>query len=420
MKKAITSATGQACHAGILKTLSAIISQRIGANPAKNNVSKIFILSLVKQNFLRRIVNSTACASIIGLFYFSSKFFRKKDLSNVPPNKFSQIFLNEERKIFMEMETDKKISETDKKFSVTVKVPGTSANCGPGFDCLGLALTIYNELELTLLEENQLVIESKGESADLIPTDEKNIVWKSARMVLDRAGQGEKFKGAIIKMNNHIPMSRGLGSSAAAIVAGLVGANAVIGNPFNKQEILKFATEIEGHPDNVAPAIFGGFTVSVVEKGQVQTFSFLPKIKLKMIVAVPNFQLSTRTARQVLPKTVPLKDAIFNISRASMLIAALIQGKENFLTNAFDDSLHQPYRKDLVPGMNEVFESAKKFGALGVALSGAGPCLIAFSAANKHIENDIATEMIQAFKKNEVQANALILDLDTQGAFVNH
>ena len=310
------------------------------------------------------------------------------------------------------------MNEETKKNTVTVKVPGTSANCGPGFDCLGLAVTIYNELELTLLEENKLVIESTGEGAESIPDDEKNIVWKSARMVIERAKQAEKFKGAIIRMKNNVPMSRGLGSSAAAIVAGLVGANAILENPFNKNEILKFATEIEGHPDNVAPAIFGGFTVSVVDKGQVQTFSFLPKIKLKMIVAVPDFQLSTRTARQVLPKTVAMKDAIFNISRASMLVAALIQGKEKFLSFAFDDALHQPYRKELVPGMNEVFESARQAGALGVALSGAGPCLIAFSAANKKIENEIAVSMVQTFKKSEVQANALILDLDTQGATV--
>ena len=309
--------------------------------------------------------------------------------------------------------------ETNAKNKVTVKVPGTSANCGPGFDCLGLAVTIYNELELTLLEENNLVIETQGDGADSIPTDEKNIVWKSARMVLERSKQIDRFKGAIIKMNNHIPMSRGLGSSAAAIVAGLVGANEILDKPFSKNDLLKFATEIEGHPDNVAPALFGGFTVSVVDKGQVQTFSFLPKIKLKMIVAVPDFQLSTRTARQVLPQTVPLKDAIFNISRASMLVASLIQGKEKFLSAAFDDALHQPYRKNLVPGMNEVFSAAKKAGALGVALSGAGPCLIAFTTANQKIENEIATEMVQTFKQNEVKADALILDLDTRGAFVN-
>ena len=156
----------------------------------------------------------------------------------------------------------------------------------------------------------------------------------------------------------------------------------------------------------------------MADRGQVQTFAFLPKIKLKLIVAVPDFPLSTRIARQVLPKSVPLKDAVFNVGRASMLIAALINGKEKFLAGAFDDALHQPYRTKLVPGMQEVFSAGKKAGALGVCLSGAGPCVIAFSAADKHLENNIAVEMVQAFKRNEVQAGALILDLDTRGAAV--
>ena len=310
-------------------------------------------------------------------------------------------------------------SDSEKNLNkVTVRVPGTSANCGPGFDCLGLAATIYNDLELTLLEEDNLIIDAHGDGAETIPTDEKNIIWKAARMILDRSGNGDKFKGAILKMQNNIPMSRGLGSSAAAIVAGLTAANEIVGKPFTKKDILKFATEIEGHPDNVAPAIYGGFTISTVDKFNVQTFSFLPKIRLKLIVAVPDFPLSTRIARQVLPKTVSMKDAVFNVSRASMLVAALMQGKENFLTTAFDDAIHQPYRTKLVPGMQEVFQAAKKEGALGVCLSGAGPCLIAFSTTNKHIENNIAVEMVQAFKRNDVQANALILDLDTRGAYV--
>ena len=302
---------------------------------------------------------------------------------------------------------------------VVVRVPGTSANCGPGFDCLGLAATIYNDLDLTLLEDETLTIEANGDGAETIPTDDKNIVWRAARMVIERSGNGEKFKGGVLRMENRIPMSRGLGSSAAAIVAGLFAANEVLGRPFTRSDILKFATEIEGHPDNVAPAIFGGFTVSTVDyRGQVQTFAFLPKIKLKLIVAVPDFPLSTRIARQVLPKSVPLKDAVFNVGRASMLIAALINGKEKFLAGAFDDALHQPYRTKLVPGMQEVFSAGKKAGALGVCLSGAGPCVIAFSAADKHLENNIAVEMVQAFKRNEVQAGALILDLDTRGAAV--
>ena len=302
---------------------------------------------------------------------------------------------------------------------VVVRVPGTSANCGPGFDCLGLAATIYNDLDLTLLEDETLTIEANGDGAETIPTDDKNIVWRAARMIIERSGNGEKFKGGVLRMENRVPMSRGLGSSAAAIVAGLFAANEILGKPFNRNDILKFATEIEGHPDNVAPAIFGGFTVSTVDyRGQVQTFAFLPKIKLKLIVAVPDFPLSTRIARQVLPKSVPLKDAVFNVGRASMLIAALINGKEKFLAGAFDDALHQPYRTKLVPGMQEVFSAGKKAGALGVCLSGAGPCVIAFSAADKHLENNIAVEMVQAFKRNEVQAGALILDLDTRGAAV--
>ena len=292
-------------------------------------------------------------------------------------------------------------NENSSAKKILVKVPGTSANCGSGFDCLGLAATIYNEFEFTFREDEKVFVEAEGEGSDTIPTDEKNIVWQSARL---------------FRMNNHVPMSRGLGSSAAAIVAGLVGANAAADNFFTRQDILKFATEIEGHPDNVAPAIFGGFTVSVAEKNQVHTYSFLPKIKLKLIVAVPDFPLSTKTARQVLPKTVPLKDAIFNISRASMLIAALIEGKEKLLPVAFDDAIHQPYRTKLIPGMQEVFTAAKSAGALGVVLSGAGPCLIAFSAANKKIENNIAVEMVQTFKRFDVTASALILDLDTRGA----
>lgn len=302
---------------------------------------------------------------------------------------------------------------------VVVRVPGTSANCGPGFDCLGLAATIYNDLDLTLLEDETLTVEASGDGAETIPTDDKNIIWRAARMVIERSGNGEKFKGGVLRMENRVPMSRGLGSSAAAIVAGLFAANEILDKPFSRNDILKFATEIEGHPDNVAPAIFGGFTVSTVDnRGQVQTFSFLPKIKLKLVVAVPDFPLSTRIARQVLPKSVPLKDAVFNVGRASMLIAALINGKEKFLAGAFDDALHQPYRTKLVPGMQEVFSAGKKAGALGVCLSGAGPCVIAFTAADKHVENGVAVEMVQAFKRNEVQAGALILDLDTRGAAV--
>ena len=306
--------------------------------------------------------------------------------------------------------------DDNKKNRAFVRVPGTSANCGPGFDCLGLATTIYNYLDLTLLRGGKVIVESTGEGADNIPLGRRNLTWQAVRRLLQEVKREDEYKGAIIRMKNYVPISRGLGSSSTAIVAGLVAANEIIGSPLNRYELLRLATEIEGHPDNVAPALFGGFTVSVMDKGAVQTFSFLPRNKLKLIVAVPDFELSTRLARKVLPRNVSMHDAIFNVSRASMLVAALVEGREDLLPIAFDDALHQPYRKKLVPGMNEVFEAAKDAGALGAAISGAGSCLIAFTPARSHLEEKIASAMVEAFKAHDVKSKALILDVDKRGA----
>ena len=307
---------------------------------------------------------------------------------------------------------------TDNRNRAVVRVPGTSANCGPGFDCLGVATTIYNYLDLTLIKSGKVIVESTGEGADNIPSGKRNLTWLAIKKILDVTGRTNDFKGAIIRMKNNVPISRGLGSSSTAIVAGLTAANEILGSPLDKNGLLKLATELEGHPDNVAPAIFGGFTVSVMDKGSVQTFSFMPRVKLKLIVTVPDFELSTRLARKVLPKNIAMKDAIFNISRASMLIAALVEGREDLLPLAFDDALHQPYRKKLVPGMTEVFEAAKSAGALGAAISGAGSCLIAFTSAHSGLENKIASSMVEAFKVHGVCSKALILNIDKNGAQV--
>ena len=174
----------------------------------------------------------------------------------------------------------------NKKNRAVVRVPGTSANCGPGFDCLGLATTIYNYLDLTLLHVNKIVVEASGEGAENIPRGKRNLTWQAVQRLLQEVGRETDFKGAIIRTRNNVPISRGLGSSSTAIVGGLVAANEILGAPLTRQELLKLATELEGHPDNVAPALFGGFTVSVMDKGAVQTFSFQPRIKLKLIVAV--------------------------------------------------------------------------------------------------------------------------------------
>ena len=302
--------------------------------------------------------------------------------------------------------------------SIRLRVPGTSANCGPGFDSLGLACSIYNEVELTLLREPGLNIEIEGDGSKDIPRDERNILWRSIRFLLDKAGQGDEYPGALIRMKNNVPLSRGLGSSAAAIVAGLKGANVLLGNRFNRRELLQFATAIEGHPDNVAPAIFGGCTVSITNRGKAECLSFVPKLRLKLVVAVPDFPLSTRMARQVLPEQVPMQDAIFNIGRSSMLVAAFLRGNEHFLRHAFEDALHQPYRMKLIPGMKSVFAAARKAGALGASLSGAGPCLIAFTTERSQCGEAVGDAMVQAFKEHEVESRYLILDLDLKGAHV--
>lgn len=299
--------------------------------------------------------------------------------------------------------------------SVKVRVPGTSANCGPGFDCLGVACTIYNELELTLLEEERLDIEITGDGVENIPVDERNIVWRSIQKLLERAGKAQEYKGAIIRMDNGVPLSRGLGSSATAIVGGLKAANECLGNPFTNRDLLQMATEIEGHPDNVAPAIFGGFTISIVRNGKPECFSLMPKLPLKLVVTVPDFFLPTKAARAVLPAEVPMKDAVFNIGRAAMLTAALCKGNKSFLRSVFDDALHQPYRAKLIPGMYDVFKAARAAGALGASMSGAGPCLIAFTVENA---DAVGMAMRDAFAKNNVKSQYHVFDIDGTGATV--
>ena len=304
--------------------------------------------------------------------------------------------------------------------SVRVRVPATSANLGPGFDALGIACTLYNEMTLTLTHEPGLHISARGEGAAYIPSDERNIVWKSIQYLLQCAGCVDEFRGARIRMSNRIPLSRGLGSSATAIVAGLTAANELVGSPFHRDDLLQLATDIEGHPDNVAPAIYGGFTVNMVTNGHVECFSFLPRIFMRFVVMVPDFYLSTKSAREVLPTEVSMRDAVFNISHAAMMVAALARGSEKHLKNAFTDALHQNYRASLIPGMFDVFAAAKKAGAYGAALSGAGPCLIAFVPAHRKCTEAVAAAMQDAFRAHEIEARPLHLRLDTKGARVLH
>lgn len=215
-------------------------------------------------------------------------------------------------------------------------------------------------------------------------------------------------------MLNRIPMSRGLGSSSSAIVAGLFAANALCDDHYTKDELLGIATEIEGHPDNVAPALYGGFTISYMEQEKAHSLRLLPAKPLKFIAVVPDSKLPTSLARQAIPKTVPHKDAVYNTSRASLLVGALLSGNYEYLGMALEDKLHQPYRAHLIPGLPDVFAAAKEAGAYNAIISGAGSTVMAYASPKADCER-IAKAMVDVFAANNEHACYHILDLDTDG-----
>lgn len=272
---------------------------------------------------------------------------------------------------------------------VSVKVPATSANIGPGFDCLGLALPIYNTvtieetvlpgtgIEINLMSEEEKALDEM--IFDNIPKDENNIVYKAVELLYNSIGQEpSELK---INIQSQIPITRGLGSSAAVIVGGLLAANKLLGSPADETALLSIATEVEGHPDNVAPAILGGFVLSSQEDdGSIVTKKLNWPEEWDITVCIPDFELSTNIARSVLPEQVPMSHAVYNAKHLAMLIEAVNNKDEKLMKIALHDKLHQPYREKLVPGMKEIMEAFKhEDGVLGCVLSGAGPSMLIIS-----------------------------------------
>lgn len=255
--------------------------------------------------------------------------------------------------------------------AVKILVPATSANVGAGFDALGLALSLHNTV--TMEEWDKLDIMASDGS--LVPTGTSNLIYRSAKAVYEQLGK--PVKGLRIRQENPIPMARGLGSSSACIVAGILGANALLGSPLTKRQMLTLATSIEGHPDNVAPAMLGGFVSSVFDEGQVFTARKEINEELAFAAFIPNFKLLTEKARAALPKTVDRRDAVYNLSRAALATAAFCDGDYELLRVATKDALHQQYRLPLIPGGERVFEIAWDLGAYAVYISGAGPTIMA-------------------------------------------
>ena len=295
---------------------------------------------------------------------------------------------------------------------VTITVPATSANLGPGFDCLGVALGLYNHVTFTAVPHPSLTIEVTGLDAEKVPTDDKNLVYQAACRMFDRLGK--RPSGLHITQQNNIPVGSGLGSSSTAVLAGLLGANALVDGQLSQSDILTIATAEEGHPDNVAPALLGGLVLGVMEGDKVH-IEPLPIAPQQVVIVTPDFELLTHDARAALPRQISRQDAIFNASRLPLLVRALATAAYPQLTLAMQDRLHQPYRLPLIPGMAEAFTAAYAAGAAGVALSGAGPSLIAF-APDGH--DQIVAAVTAVFHQHNLDSRSWILPIDTTGTQV--
>lgn len=287
---------------------------------------------------------------------------------------------------------------------ISVRVPASSANIGPGFDSVGIALNMV--ANFTFEKHEGLFITGCPQEY----CNENNLVYTSMLKVFEKAGR--EIFGVHIHMDTPIPLSRGLGSSSTCIVGGLLGANALLGNKFSKEEIFQMATEIEGHPDNVAPAIFGGCTSSFMSD-QAYSTKFEIHDKFQFCALIPDFELSTEKARKALPEKIPFADAVFNLSRIPSLLKALESGNEVLLEKALDDKLHQPYRKSLIPEYDKVEEICKRSGSHAVFLSGAGPTMM-------NIVSDLTfvDKIKEEISKLDHNWKIVLLQADNEGSMV--
>jgi homoserine kinase len=294
---------------------------------------------------------------------------------------------------------------------VKVRIPASSANLGPGFDALGMALGLYNEIEVEL-GGTGLALEVFGEGAERLQAlGERNLVARSVVETLNRLSL--RPDGIRVRMVNRIPLSRGLGSSSAAVLGGVAAANALAGVSLGPEELLTLALPFEGHPDNITPALLGGLTVSTVVGGRVRCVKLPVPEDLQAVAVIPDFHLSTAKARKALPATVPRSDAVFNVGRVALFLGALQAGRLDLLREAAQDRLHQPYRAPLVPGMAEVLAEGERAGALACFLSGAGPTLLALVTADGAAvgQRMAACWLDQA----NVTARAMVLAIDQEG-----
>ncbi len=302
----------------------------------------------------------------------------------------------------------------------TVSVPATSANLGPGFDCLALALEVRDRFTVQVgrVGAQPLVLETTGPGATAIPTGSDNLVYRAFKVVFERLGR--PCPPVRLEIANAIPLGRGLGSSAAAIVAGACLGRAVAGGDLDDEALVALATAVEGHPDNVAAAFYGGLTLATIKAGGAPHVTRCGGVPgFRAVVAVPDFVFSTHAARGLLPAQVSLGDAVFNLGRAATLVAGLLAGDAAAVRLGMEDRLHQPYRGRALPFLDEVIAAAVGSGAAGAALSGAGPSVLALVEAGKAgVTAAIGRAMIDVFAAFGHKAEVFESAISARGAVV--
>jgi homoserine kinase len=304
--------------------------------------------------------------------------------------------------------------------TVTVTVPATTANLGPGFDCIGAALSLYNRFQFSGLEPSateKLEITVTGQEAAKVKIDDSNLAYQAFIKLYGYLNQSPP--PVAIHIDMQVPLARGLGSSATAIVGGLVGANELAGKPLSQVEVMQLAIELEGHPDNVVPALLGGcrLAASNTPSGSWEICDIPWHPNIVPVGAIPDFELSTAEARKVLPADYSKADAIFNATHLGLLVRALESGNENWLRCALQDKIHQPYRQSLIQGYEAVQQAALNAGAYGMVISGAGPTLLALTDVTS--ASAVEKAMAAAWGEFGVKADVRAIGLDTQGAQVS-
>ncbi|NEP89551.1 MAG: homoserine kinase [Okeania sp. SIO2C2] len=300
--------------------------------------------------------------------------------------------------------------------SVTVTVPATTANIGPGFDCIGAALSLYNRLKFSIADSaTELKISVTGKEAARVSTDKTNLVYQAFVKLYEHLKQIPP--SVEIEIDLGVPLARGLGSSATAIVGGLLGANQLAGHPLNQTEIMNLAIAIEGHPDNVVPALLGGCCLTASTPTGWEICDIPWHSDIVPVVAIPDFELSTAEARRVLPTEYSRADAIFNAAHLGILLRGLETGNGDWLKAGMQDKIHQPYRKSLITGYEKVRLAALDAGADEMVISGAGPTLLALT--NSLTTSAVVTAMADTWKNQGVVTEVKALEVDTRGAICN-